>query len=113
MSTANPTTRPVRITALCLLASMSVCACYQYFPVEDVDAAVFYFERSHFRSLEERRFVPLKTAIAVAAVGTGILLVSDWAIGLGAGGESSGPDGGGGGGLNIRSPIPLRMTISR
>jgi len=36
MSTASVSVRPVRATALCLLLSLTVCACYQYFPVDAV-----------------------------------------------------------------------------
>ena len=75
--------------------------------------AVFYFDRSQFRRLEERRLVPLNTAIAIAAVGGGIVALSEWAIGLGGGSESAGPDGSGGGGLHLSVPLPFNVPIRR
>jgi hypothetical protein len=77
-----------------------------------VNGDVFFFQRSQFWKLEERRFVPVKTAIAVAAVVGGVVVLSDWAMGLGGGSASSGSSGGGDV-RNIQVPMPLGIVINR
>lgn len=58
------------------------------------NGAVFYFDRSQFGRLEERRFLPLRTAIAASAITTGVVLGLYYALDLGGGAEGPGPDSG-------------------
>jgi hypothetical protein len=51
------------------------------------DGAVFYFDRSQFERLEQRKLVPVKTGIAVGAVAVGVVASMYYLIGLGGGAE--------------------------
>ncbi len=75
------------------------------------DGAVFYFRRSQFRQLEARRFVPVKTGIAVGVVGVGVMAAYYFAM-RGAGG-SEGPGLADGTDFHITGSLPLRILIGR
>jgi hypothetical protein len=76
-----------------------------------MDGAVFFFDRSQFSRLEERRFVPLRSAIVAAVVAGGIVAAFDWAIDIGGGSEPSGDGSKGGGEFNISVPFPFTIFI--
>ncbi len=74
------------------------------------NGAVFYFDRSQFRLLEERKMVPWKTGVALGTAGVGLgafwFLSGEW----GGGGESGGtpePDPG----FGLAFPIPVSTLI--
>lgn len=75
------------------------------------NGAVFYFSRDQFRRLEERRFVPIKSAIAVGVVAAGLLASYYFAMRGAGGSEDPGPPGGTD--MHIVGSIPLRILIGR
>lgn len=52
------------------------------------NGAVFYFDRSQFRSLEQRKMVVWKTAIVTAGLSTGAIALMYYGAGWGRGGQS-------------------------
>jgi len=74
------------------------------------NGAVFYFDRSEFRLLEQRKLVAWKTAVATGTTVVGLGVLMHVALGLGAGGESGTtnpppPEAGFG------TPIPIGIAI--
>lgn len=73
------------------------------------NGAVFYFDRSQFGLLEERRIVPWKTAAAIGTATVGIGAVMYFAIELGGGSENdqipNNPD------LGITANLPISKLL--
>jgi hypothetical protein len=76
------------------------------------NGAIFYFDRSQFRQLEQRRFVPWKSGVAIGAAAVGVAAVMYFALDLGSGAEG---DGGGNGNPQAHKgiSIPVGLLIPR
>ncbi len=161
----------MRTTPLILLLALTSSACYQYFPVHDVDplpepgtevrvqlespraldlgtmtindvstveghvhrsgsdslslfssklrtfygfrqrtnGAVFYFDRSQFTRLEQRKIVAWKTGVAIGITTVGLAILMHEAIGLGGGTEDGQPPIEPG--LGLTANIPLLKVL--
>ena len=74
------------------------------------NGAVFYFDRSKVRTLEQRRMVKWKTAVALGTAAVGLGALWYFAVGLGDGGETGGelpppPD------FGLGTPIPVGIVV--
>jgi hypothetical protein len=76
------------------------------------DGAVFYFPRSQLQRLEERRFEPVKSGLAVGAIAVGLLVTYQAAM-RGAGAAGGGNGDGGGEVAHVVVPLPLSILIHR
>jgi hypothetical protein len=78
---------------------------------QHTNGAVFYFSRSDFARLEQRRLVATKTAIAAGAVAAELLVTADMALATGGGSETG--DVGSGDAFKVVRPSPLGMLRIR
>jgi hypothetical protein len=76
---------------------------------QHTNGAVFYFDRSQFGRLEQRKLVPVKSAIAASAIAAGVVLGLYYALDLGGGAE--GPGTGAGQVFGRTVGIPLNWII--
>jgi hypothetical protein len=73
---------------------------------------VFYFPRSQLQRIEERRFEPVTSGIAVGAIAVGLLVTYEAAM-RSAGAAGGGGGDGGGDVAHIAVALPLSILIRR
>ena len=78
--------------------------------MQRTNGAVFYFDRSQLRLLEQRKIVPWKTGVALGTAVVGLGAFWYYAVGLGKGGESGTPDVPDPG-LGRAIPIPVSQLL--